>query len=64
MLVLKRNIGEKLICTLPDGRTFSVTVTEASKFWARLGIDAPADVIVDREEIHEDKQRDGTRCRA
>ncbi len=54
MLVLTRGIGESIMI---DGRT-KVTINEIRDGRIRLGIEAPDDVIVDRLEIHEAKQRD------
>ena len=48
MLVLSRKIGEEIII---DGR-IRVTVTGIKGDKARIGIDAPPDVRVDREEVH------------
>ena len=51
MLYLSREQNQRLILTLPDGRTITVVVCEMDRGRVRLGIDAPADIIVDREEI-------------
>ena len=47
MLILTRRIGEKLII----GESVTVTVMSAKGSQIRLGIDAPRDVQVHREEI-------------
>jgi carbon storage regulator len=48
MLVLSRKEGERLI--LSNGVT--IVVVKLGKHVARIGIDAPADVRIDREEVH------------
>lgn len=57
MLILTRRTGE-VICI---GTRTRVTVLSIKGNQVRLGIDAPPDVPVDREEIHERKQREGLR---
>ena len=49
MLVLTRNVGEKIII---DGN-IQITVVAVKGNKVRLGIEAPAYVRVDRQEIHE-----------
>jgi carbon storage regulator CsrA len=51
MLVLKRRIGEGLVLRLADGRTVRLEVLDAGRHGLRLGIEAPADVHVLREEL-------------
>jgi carbon storage regulator len=48
MLVLTRNVGETIVI---DG-TIRVTVIAIQGGKVRIGIDAPDDVRVDREEVH------------
>jgi len=52
MLVLTRKIGERVII----GDDVVITVLEARNDKVRLGIDAPADVPVYREEIAPGKE--------
>jgi len=52
MLVLSRKLGEKIVI---DGNIF-VTIVDVERGKVRLGIDAPRDVQVDRQEIHEARQ--------
>ena len=47
MLVLTRRIGE-MVCIGPD---ITVTVISMDRGQVKLGIAAPRDVVVDREEI-------------
>ena len=54
MLILTRNIGQSIII----GDNITVKVMDVSQGSVRLGIDAPADVIVDREEIREKRNSD------
>lgn len=54
MLILTRRRGE----TLTIGDNVRVTVLGVNGNQVRIGIKAPADVIVDREEIHDKRARD------
>jgi carbon storage regulator len=47
MLVLTRKVGEKIVI----GDSIEVTVVEASKNKVRIGILAPSDVAILREEL-------------
>ncbi|MFO1468676.1 MAG: carbon storage regulator CsrA [Steroidobacteraceae bacterium] len=47
MLILTRKSGE----TIRIGDSIAVTVLEVKGTQIRLGIDAPKDVVVDREEV-------------
>lgn len=42
--------GSKIICTMPDGREIVITLVRLSRHTARVGIDAPRDVIVVRDD--------------
>jgi carbon storage regulator len=57
MLILTRRPGERL-CIGRD-RDVVITVLGVKGNQVRLGIDAPRDVPVDREEIYERKRGDG-----
>ena len=48
MLVLTRRVGEKLVI----GEDVKVTVLSIKGSQVRIGIDAPRDVAVNREEIY------------
>jgi carbon storage regulator len=54
MLILTRRAGE----TLRIGDDIEVTVMAVNGAQVRIGIKAPRDVAVDREEIAERKRRD------
>lgn len=54
MLILTRRAGE----SLRIGNDVEVTVIAVNGSQVRIGIKAPRDVAVDREEIAERKQRD------
>lgn len=55
MLILTRRVGE----TLMIGEDISVTVLGVKGNQIRIGINAPQDVAVHREEIYERIQREG-----
>jgi carbon storage regulator len=52
-LVLKRKLGERIVI---NGNVF-VQVVEAENGTARLHIVAPEGVVVDREEVHNERVR-------
>ena len=54
MLILTRRIGESVVI----GGDVTVTVLGVKGNQARLGVDAPRDVAVHREEIHERIERE------
>jgi carbon storage regulator len=53
MLVLTRKIGEKITI----GNDITLTVIAIKGTQIRLGIEAPKDVIVDRNEISEKRKK-------
>ncbi len=53
MLVLTRKIGEEIII---DGR-IRVTITQIKGEKVRLGIEAPPEVTVDRQEVHDRRRQ-------
>ena len=56
MLVLKRNVNQSIVMTIehPDGLIeIDVMVTEIIGQKARIGIEAPRSVQINRHEIHE-----------
>jgi carbon storage regulator len=48
MLVLSRKRDERVTCVLPDGRELSVAIVDIRGDKVRLGITAPASVMVHR----------------
>lgn len=57
MLNLTRRVGETIVITLPSGETVAVTVLSVKGNQVRIGTVAPKHIAVDRQEIHERKQR-------
>ncbi len=55
MLVLSRKLGEKLVI----GDNIVVTIVKIDRNQIRLGIEAPSEVAVYREEICPDRVRQG-----
>jgi len=51
MLVLSREVGERVICTLPDGQTIEIMPVRIGPDKVRLGIAAAPEIEIDREEI-------------
>lgn len=47
MLVLKRFLGERVLI----GRNVVLTLIDVGRGWARIGIDAPRETVVLREEL-------------
>jgi len=58
MLVLSRKVRETVIITPSNGETVEVFVVEIRGDKVRLAFTAPDSVIIDREEVHEAKQRE------
>ncbi len=62
MLVLTRKLNQTIIITDPNsGEPIAVTVTEIRPDSVRLGIAAPAHVVVDRAEVAAQKAEAGCR---
>ena len=51
MLVLTRRVGEQIVI----GRDIRITVVDVGGNKVRLGVTAPAEVRVDRQEVHEQR---------
>ena len=74
MLILSRKIGQRIIIDLPTGETIALVVLDAhstrrdpcdgslvSHGRARIGFTAPANVLINREEIRNPpEKRDAT----
>lgn len=69
MLILTRRVGETVMLTAPQPKedtgggqkppqVMTVTILGVKGNQVRLGIDAPRDVTVDREEVYERKLRE------
>ena len=58
MLMLTRFEGETVVITPPAGPEIRVAVTQIGTKRVRLGFEAPTGVAIDREEIHQRKQRE------
>lgn len=54
MLVLSRRVGERIMI----GENIVIEVMEVKGEQVRLGINAPRDVVIHREEIYEDIKRE------
>jgi carbon storage regulator len=54
MLVLTRRIDESLIV----GDDIKITVVKIDKTQIKLGIEAPKDVIINREEVYSQESRE------
>lgn len=56
MLNLQRKRGERVLLLLDDGREIWLTVLSCGNSYVNLGFEAPADVIIRREELIRDKR--------
>ena len=52
MLILSRAAGERIVITTSDGR-ITITFCKIRNGRARIGIEAPDDVLVNREEVQD-----------
>jgi carbon storage regulator len=59
MLILSRRLGETPILELPTGEQIDVVLLEVKGSQGRLGIDAPSDVHIVREELLFDEKLGG-----
>lgn len=55
MLILSRNVGQKILV----GDDIEITITGILGGQVRVGIDAPKEIEIDREEIRVAKQESG-----
>lgn len=53
MLLLTRRVGEAIVFTMGDSRVV-LRVTQLSRSYVRVGIDAPLDVLILRDELEGD----------
>ena len=56
MLILSRLKGEKIVIRCGEAEVI-VTLTESHSHRARIGIEAPREVQIDREEVYEAKRK-------
>ena len=59
MLILTRRVGEKILL----GDKITITVLEVKGTLVRIGIDAPKEIDVHREEIYERINKQGGHAR-
>lgn len=52
MLILTRKTGQTIVV----GDDIKITVTEVNGNHVKLGIDAPKDIVVNRQEVHDRMQ--------
>jgi len=52
MLIVSRKVHQGVIIGLPDGRKVRVVLVGTDRGKCKIGVDAPSDVRVDREEVH------------
>lgn len=51
MLVLSRKTGERIRILTPKGEVIWVTIVDVDRGKVRVGIEAPRDIVVHREEL-------------
>lgn len=61
MLVLTRKFGEKIVIQYADGKEVIIQYVELKGNSVRLGIDAPQDVKIWREELYHKEMEDRRR---
>ena len=54
MLILSRKIDETIIIETPSGDTIEINLIDTTRGRAKIGIDAPEDYLILREEIIEE----------
>ena len=57
MLVLSRKLGERIQIETPSGEVIWVSVVDIRRGKVRLGVTAPKDVVVVREELLPENER-------
>lgn len=57
MLVFSRARDERVVINLPDGREVYVSVVDIRGPRVRIGLEAPDDITIDREEVAIAKRR-------
>lgn len=61
MLVLSRHHNQSIIATHPDGTKITFTIVDIRGDKVRIGITAPLNVSVHRQEVQESIERHGPR---
>lgn len=61
MLILTRRIGETIVIELPSRERLQVAVLGAKGNQVRIGTEAPADILILREELVASEQLDRQR---
>jgi carbon storage regulator CsrA len=59
MLRINRRAGETIVITTADDDEIRITLDEIDGNFARLSLQAPRRVTIDRLEIHELRKKDG-----
>jgi len=57
MLILSRKYSERIIIDAPDGSRIAIMVTHIDRGKIRLGLTAPKNYAICREELHPDYQK-------
>ena len=60
MLVLSRKKDQKIFITDSSGEVTVLTLVDVRGDKARLGFEAPASVVIDREEVYNKKRQEAT----
>lgn len=50
-MVLSRKLGQRIVCRVPNGPTIKLTVVDIDRGKIRVGIEAPREVEILREEL-------------
>jgi carbon storage regulator CsrA len=56
MLVINRKLGQDIDITLEDRRRITITLMAWERNQARIGIEAPRTITIDRHEVTERKE--------
>lgn len=61
MLVLKRDVSERIVIISPSGERIYIMLTEVRGNKARLGVEAPRSWAIHREEVQQRIDKDKRR---
>ena len=56
MLILERKSNESIIIETPDGNTIKIHMIDTTRGKAKVGIDAPKDYLILRDELVEEDE--------